>query len=460
MSVTDDFQRLPIASILVDRDSRQRREISTDGLERSIAKIGLLNPIIIDRGMRLQAGERRLMACRNLGHETISVRFIEDLSPVEAQIIELEENLNRVDLRWQDQVSAVARIHRLYMELDPGWTHAETGEQISLTRGTISMYLALAAEMDMARVAEAGTAREAWGIIQRRNSRAMGESLAELLENADGVLGETVLTEGDGDLPLMGGVLPVDRTTKPPPVTQPIDPIKCLSFLDWAGGYSGRKFNLIHCDFPYGIEFASGPQGRGSEPGEIYDDSPGVYWELLECLCENLDRIMSVSAHLMFWCSAEHGIQVRTREMFAKLAPTLEFQKFPLVWVKSDNAGIASDPRRNPRHVYEVCLLASRGKRQIVRIVSDAYNAPTDKRLHISTKPEPMLRHFMGMLVDDSTTVFDPTAGSGAALRAADELGAKGVMGLEIDPKCVEVANQAFRNARVLRRASRAMEVG
>jgi ParB-like chromosome segregation protein Spo0J len=465
--ITDDFKRLPIGSIVVERDSRQRREFETKDLERSIQNIGLLNPIIVDRNLVLKAGERRLSACKALGHQDIAVRFIEQLSPVEAQIIELEENLNRVDLEWQDQVSAVARIHNLYRELDQDWTQADTGEHISLSQGTIAMYLRVNAEMLMDRVAKASTVREAWGIIQRKDSREHGEALAELLDDTDAALAAPAAdgdlpfpTEGQGSWPASSHTIGADgkHTYTPPRAVAPVDPIKVESFLEWGPAYKGRKFNLLHCDFPYGIGFADGPQGRGLEPGEIYDDSPEVYWTLLDCLCLNLDKIMSVSAHLMFWLSAEHSIQVRTRETFARLAPTLEFQKFPLIWVKSDNAGIASDSRRNPRHIYETCLLASRGRRQIVKIVSDAYSAPTDKRLHISTKPEPMLRHFMGMLVDENTSLFDPTAGSGAALRAADELGAKTVLGLEIDQKSAEVANQAFRNARSLRRASKILE--
>lgn len=459
MPITDDFKRLQIDSIVVERDSRQRREFETKDLERSIAKVGLLNPIIIDRDLKLKAGERRLSACKALGHQFIAVRFIDDLSPVEAQIVELEENLNRVDLEWQDQVAAVSRIHNLYREIDPDWTQAETAEQISLSQGTIAMYLRVSAEMAMDRVANAGTVREAWGIIQRKDSREHGEALAELLEDADEVLADP-MAEG---MPLFtehraaGASDALDAPFVQPKATPAVDPIRVENFLEWAPGYKGRKFNLLHCDFPYGIQFAAGPQGKGLEPGEIYDDSPEVYWTLLDCLCLNIDKIMSVSAHLMFWMSAEHSIQVRTRETFARLAPSIEFQKFPLIWMKSDNAGIASDSRRNPRHIYETCLLASRGRRQIVKIVSDAYSAPTDKRLHISTKPEPMLRYFMGMLVDENTSLFDPTAGSGAALRAADELGAKTVFGLEIDSKAAEVANSAFRNARALRRASKAL---
>ena len=122
----------------------------------------------------------------------------------------------------------------------------------------------------------------------------------------------------------------------------------------------------------------------------------------------------------------------------------MKFHKFGLVWVKSDNAGIAGDALRSPRHTYEFALLASRGERQIVQIKSDTYSAPTDKRLHPSTKPEPMLRHFFTMLVDEHTSMLDPTCGSGASIRAAESLGAGRCLGLEIDEGFVE-----FTQARV-----------
>jgi len=168
-----------------------------------------------------------------------------------------------------------------------------------------------------------------------------------------------------------------------------------------------------------------------------------------------LDRIMSISGHLMFWYSAKH--HEVTMETFRRLAPSLVFSPFPLIWVKSDNAGIAADVRRQPRHVYETCLLASRGGRHIVRVVADAYSAPTDKRWHVSTKPEPMLKHFMSMLVDENTRLLDPTCGGGSSLRAAEDLGARTIFGMDVDETTVGNARQALRAARTLRAASKSL---
>jgi ParB/RepB/Spo0J family partition protein len=468
MPVTDQFQRLSCQSIRVLRDDRQRRAINTDGLRQSIEKNGVLQPIIVRQApgtggdgsggdVVLVAGERRLQACLELGLESVPVRFLDSLSPVEIQIIELEENLHRADLDWQDQVAAVAGIHQLYCQLDPEWSMGETADRISLAVSTVSMYIRTWTEINSPgaseRLASAGGIREAYNIIMRADQREQGNALQELLDDSPVEAGTCDLqlvlpepTPGHYDPPA-----PNVTYLGPKPLPPPPEAILNDNFLLWAPQYTGRKFNLIHCDFPYGVQFNSGPQGQGAEPGPAYDDSPEVYWNLVEGLCANLDRIMSVSGHLMFWYSSRY--HQRTIETFARLAPSIEFGTYPLVWLKSDNAGIASDPRRWPRHIYETCLFGARGKRQLVKMVADAYSAPTDKRLHISTKPEPMLRHFMQMVVDENTTLLDPTAGSGAALRAAESLGAKQVLGLEIDQQACEIARQALRNARALRQA-------
>jgi len=138
-------------------------------------------------------------------------------------------------------------------------------------------------------------------------------------------------------------------------------------------------------------------------------------------------------------------------EFFRERAPSLTFIPVPLTWMKTDNKGILPDPKRGPRQITETALMASRGDRHIIRAVSNAYGAPTTKENHQSEKPEPMLRHFFQMFVDENTRMFDPTCGSGSALRAAESLGAKQVLGLEINPDYAEAARIALRKSRNLR---------
>ncbi len=459
MPVLDQLSRLALDQIVISRERRQRREIKTEDLEASIRLRGVVTPIICQRqadgSALLIAGERRLEACRRLGLPDIPLRWTEDLDERELQIIELEENIKRQDLTWKEQTLATARIHQLYLDLDPGWTMTETATQIGITHGTLSVHLRVARCLGTGdeRLEESSTVREAWNLLARREAREHGAALEELLGMPEPIGAEL---PAPAIVTASGEVIYEALPTAPP---KPVAPVELGDFLAWAPAYSGPRFNLIHCDFPYGIGVFSGPQAQG-QAEHLYDDSSETYFALIEALCRNLPRLMSLSGHLMFWTSAEilssdSEYSTKTFRLFRELAPSLEFHRFPLVWVKSDGSGIASDPRRGPRHVYETCLFASRGARQIVKIVSDVYACPIDRSLHPSTKPEPMLRHFFSMLVDHTTSILDPTAGSGAALRAADSLGAPRVVGLEIDSEHVRAANQAFRNARLFRTANK-----
>ena len=446
MTITDTYKRIPLSQVVVDRTARQRREIKTDNLLESIRANGVLNPIILTAELRLVAGERRLACARELGHVDIPARFIGELDPLEAQIIELDENLRRSELPWRDQVAAVARLHALQLERSPTWTQTQTAQLIGTSIGNVSQHLRVARDLDSPKIAGAAGMSAAYNILSRVDDRAIGDAMADIADAGAAVFAGPV-----------GGPA---RATDARPTTQgaihalptpPAESILNLDFIPWIESYNGPRFNLLHCDFPYGINVFAGKLS-GRDKWTHYNDDPDVYWQLIGALCKHLDRVMAPSAHMMFWMSMDH--YTKTLETFRQLAPSLQFSNFPLVWVKSDNVGILPDPKRGPRRIYETCLIASREDRLITRAVSNAYSCPTDKAHHPSTKPEPMLREFMRMYVDDNTRLLDPTCGSGSSLRAAESLGAKFVLGLERDPEHFRNAQSALRQFRTLRKAT------
>lgn len=440
---------IPVALIDIRRDERQRREITTDDLEPSIREKGLLNPIVIrDLGTgryELIAGERRLTAFQRLGLASIPCRFAEGLTPVELKLIELEENIKRKDLPWPDMLAAVEEIHSLHLSLDADWSQEQTAEIIGLSQESVSRYLVIAQEAKAEpELLERKTLSEAKGVLTRRKQRQMGQELENLFHDM-----KTALGKEDGEA-LQSAA---DKAQEAAAVAAAARSEEILneSFLDWAPTYAGEKFNLIHCDFPYGVELFAKEFGQrgGAKP---YADSKDVYFALLDCLLTHLDRLMTLNAHLVFWFSGKYDRE--TRDAFAQRAPSLDFMTHPFVWGKSDNRGIIGDARRDLRHTYEHALVARRGGRHLVKSVSDFYSAPSDQSLHPSTKPEPMLAHLFSALVDEHTSLLDPTCGSGSALRAADSIGASRVLGLEIDREFCNTARVALRNARKLRTAS------
>lgn len=190
-----------------------------------------------------------------------------------------------------------------------------------------------------------------------------------------------------------------------------------------------------------------------SELYGAYEDTPESYWALLECLARNQDQLLSDSSHMMFWFSMK--FYTETKEFFRQRMPDWTVDGFPLLWLKTDNKGILPDAKRGPRRIYETCFFGSRGDRLIVRAVSNAYGAPTGTKAHQSEKPEPVLRHFMQMFVDEHTRMLDPTCGSGSSLRAAESLKASSVFGLELNPEFAEGAKSALKTFRTLRAAAK-----
>lgn len=438
---------LPIDLIDVAPE-RQRKEFDISDLEFSLPRRGLIHPIVVeDNGngrFRLIAGERRLRAARSIGWASIPARFADGLSRVELELIELEENIKRKDLTWQESMSAVEHMHELYLSLDPDWTRTQTAEAIGLAQSMISEFMTISEEAKARpELLEKKTRREAYNVIARTTQRKQGEALEQLY----GAMKEAMTEPGDQEA--LAEVKQAEDTRKEELLTS--DDVLGESFLDWAPVYSGPKFNLIHCDFPYGVDlFAKEFGQRGG--AKSYGDTKEIYFALLNCLLDNLDRVMSLSGHLVFWYSMKYDRE--TKDLFASKGSALDFITHPFIWGKSDNTGIIGDARRDLRHTYEVALVARRNGRHVVKSVADFYSAPSDRSLHPSTKPEPMLKHLFSALVDEHTRLLDPTCGSGSSLRAADALGASQVLGLEIDQDYAEAARTALRNARKLRLAS------
>ena len=466
MPVLDKYKRVKLEDIKVDREKRQRREvysasgefINDDGLLDSIRKHGVISPIVVRQAdFTLCAGERRLEASRVLALKDVPCRFFEDLEPLEAQIIELEENARRLSLPWRDEVKTVADLHELYQKRDPKWARSDTSK--ALNYGQVEIALRIAQDLDSPRIADATSVRAAYNVLARIDERRIADAMSDITDHATGAFekaGDEVSTAEEGverAIPsqAVGGGLegsPLQKAVILP------ESILNEDFMTWAEKYAGPRFNFLHCDFPYGIEAFNGPQS-GRDKWITYGDDKKTYEKLIEVLCKNLDRLLAPSSHMMFWLSADVEIMWHTRQMFRALAPDLIFGEKPLIWHKTDNVGVLSDPKRGPRHVYEACLIASREDRPIVRAVSDTYGAPTDKAHHPSTKPEPVLRHFMQMFVDENTRLLDPTCGSGSALRAAESLGAKAVLGLEVSVEHADAARSALRSFRTLRRVSK-----
>ena len=415
------FRALDVTTIVVNRDIRHRKELThVEELAASIAMRGLIHPILVQRdSLELVAGERRLAACKSLGWTHIPAQYEDEADPTDLRALELEENVRRVDLTWQDNCLAILDYHRLQSSKEADWNQQKTALALNMSPMDVSRKISVAEEIERGnnRVAEAPRYSTAVGLTSRAKEREAEHALQLL---------------------------------KAPPKKEEarVESIITDDFNTWAAGYSGPRFNFIHCDFPYGIGADSFDQGSAPLHGG-YSDTTYDYERLCDSLKSNISRLVGDTCHLMFWFSMK-----RYQWTLDFLSSFFTINPYPLIWVKSDNSGILPDPERGPRQVYETAFFGSRGDRKIVRAKSNAISLPSEKDIHMSIKPRDVLSYFFQMFVDGTTKMLDPTCGSGSSLRSAEALGANYVFGLEKNPEFAESARKALDAFRKQRKIS------
>jgi len=419
-----NFETVPVSSIVVNREDRQRRQIDDiEELAESIRQVGLINPIVITRDRELVAGERRLTAHLHLGFDMIAVQYAEDLDELTLYLIELEENIKRKDLSWQDHVRSVAKFHEIKTQTEEDWTKEKTADFLRVSGKQVARQLLVKQALDdgVPEVTEAPKFTTAANFAERRLERRKAATLRDLRQQP-------------------APAAPAESDDPPAESAEPsrFADIRQADFLNFSKEVLDEPFNLIHCDFPYGVSAGDTRGQSGASSWGGYDDSPDIYFTLLRAFCERTDNFTAPTAHLVFWFSMDFY----QKTFDALTAAGWRVNPFPLVWFKSDNSGILPDKDRGPRRIYETAFFASRGDRKVVRAVGNAVAGGVTKNFHMSEKPTAILTHFFRMLVDETTVFLDPTCGSGNSVKVAEELGADWSLGLELNPEYVEAARE------------------
>lgn len=467
MPIQNKIQAVPLSSIQIPRESRQRTILSPDNILDLAVSIGTnqwISPLLVDQATStIVAGERRYTAvsalaaalagdysgfskpdeaklrlapvtrCKVESWENwtkLPVQFGTALTDTDKLVFEFIENQHRDELPWQDKAKACYTIHSKFLlenQADKKWTLADTARMLGLSIATVSSYLQAWREH------EAGGDKVEAVVKGSTSLRAATKAIERMKSRKEPVLSLEYPKE-EYDTGLSEETIP------------PASPILCEDFTLWAPSYVGPKFNFIHCDFPYGIEYNAGVgQGTGADTRDLgeYDDDPEVYWKLISSLTAYRDELCAESCHIMLWYSSHFFCD--TQAIFLSSWPDATIQPFPMIWHCSDNSGLLPDPQRYGRRTYETAMLITLGDRKIAKAKALSFSSPRNEaKIHRSQKHLPVLSHFFEMFVDDTTVMLDPTCGSGTSLVAAKRLGATYVLGLEKDVEMVEAATKFY----------------
>lgn len=416
--------KIPISQIKVERDDKDKKRFRRDlgdiqEMVESLKKAhGLIQPIVVSEAVdgkhKLLAGERRLTAAAYLGWKEIECVFKKDLTDVQKKELELEENIQRKDVSWDEKIEALRQLDELkrkehgealggHLSKEDGWNRQKLAKAVGASVGTVSQDIKLATELNehpaLRQLVAGKTKMEARKTIER-------EIRAAVLRKQ--VASGKIIVRAD---------LRHERAEE---------------------GIKRIADNSIHCtitDPPFGasgiVAVAKGNLSSDYDNGTnalLWDEMKGVH----EKVIKEMARVMIPGAHFYLWHAPEHEPEIR--RMLGKNGFLVDSMN--LIWGKGRSSMIP-----NPYHYlpsYEMILFGCLGPRSrtltkpVMNFLRD-YNADAPQiRVHPLQKPKELIRLFINNSTSPGETVLDCFAGSGIVLKTAVELGRKAV-GFEMD---------------------------
>ena len=417
---------VPVKDILVSPNRGRKTFAHVKALVDSIRKVGLLHPIVVtkqpDGKYHLNAGECRLQAVGLIGWTEIPVTFWENLSPYAQKEIELEENLNRADLHWTEQVETMRQLDELQREMfgsamrgkvvdDPdqqGWTMKKLAEMMGQGQTQVQDKVRFAKLLKERPELKAQVEHLPLTVALRKAAQIQeGERVARM--HAGGLLKlSTSLLLGD-----------------------------CRELIKQVPADS---VDLILTDPPFGISVLDDQVGeeRGSVQSYTALLKPAdnatakEVHALFLALAPEFRRVLRPGGHFYVFFSMDLYEIIKQTLAMSGLVPN----PVPLVWYKSQTTA----PFRGYDYApcYEPILFGHRPPRTRrltapCKTVLDEF--PIDRsamKIHPFQKPQGLLCYLIKQSTQLGQTVLDPFAGSGATVVAARATGRTG-LGFEID---------------------------
>jgi DNA modification methylase len=375
------------------------------------------------KGRILVAGERRLRAILDMwmlgGHlryndEPVPEDFIPyttlgQLSALEAEEAEWEENYARKDLTWQESAAAKSKLHKLRSQQAQaeGRIHTVADTAVELTGRSDGAFqervrkdLIVAQHLHNPAIAAAKSTDEAFKILKRQENTQRNVELAA-------AVGKTFSSD--------------------------VHRILNVNCLDWMRTADAEQFDVILTDPPYGMgadTFGDGGDGRLANNEHHYKDDFASFEALMKEWCPLAFRVAKPEAHAYVFCDIDN---FRLLREWMRAAGWYVFRT-PFICTKP-NSGRVPLPDQGPRRQYETLLYAIKGKKKTTAIYPDVITTYADAGLqHGAQKPVALYEDLLRRSVRPGDSVLDSFGGSGTLLPAAHAFKCKATV-LEMNPE-------------------------
>ena len=383
---------LSIDSIRIQTD-RFRDAPKVADLAASIERFGLLQPIVVedvDGVITLIAGFRRLSAFKHLGRTSIPAITRDQLDPVMLREMELEENIQREQMTWQQKVNAISLIDSLKRSRDPKWTQPQTAAVVG---GDVDT-------RDVSHAVNLTKMMEIFPELKKAKSVAQAMSWAKSITKKVGAAIDVAVTARVSN-PVEEKILLGDS----------VELIKTIP---------DETFHAIITDPPFGIAYDDRKSGTESSLS-TYEDSPETYQYLLT-MAPDLYRTLKPDGWLVWFL----GISwyERVKNVFKEAGFTVD--EIPIIWDRSNGRTFTNRPDRYFTRGYDIALhcfkgdpsMPIKGKSNVLKF--DPIS--TEERDLTVERPIELYAELIRRLTIPGQHVLDPFTGSGSCLAAAAEL--------------------------------------
>lgn len=139
------YQRVELLKLVASEQPRPLITADVDKLASSIREVGLIQPITVKaravmsgglstQGFQIVAGHHRVAACRSLGWTEIDAIVIDATGHLEAELVEIDENLCRSELTASQRSHYTKRRRDIWQALYPVQRAESLGGQTSPTQ--------------------------------------------------------------------------------------------------------------------------------------------------------------------------------------------------------------------------------------------------------------------------------------------------------------------------------------
>lgn len=410
---------VPLSQIKVkDRQREDYGDLS--GLATSINRWGQLQNILVepaseDGTYTLVAGGRRLAGLAAAGKSVAIAKVYEGpIDDLALQELELEENIQRKDLTWDEKEAALAKIHKVKVELaareGKTWSTQDTANLIgvSLRKVQNALEITEAIKQDP-ELAKADTAHGAMQRLTKAKDLKRRQTEVEIRKMAE-------------DL----GMKPKNTV-----VELHMDALAGMKSLQ------DESQDFVVSNVPFGVDI----EDVFTSDKKIYQDDPDEISALCRQIFLEAFRVLKPDRwFVVFYPTLKLE---ECRQFLAEAG--FKFQKVPAVWVKPNKrVGNVGDGTQRLVIGYEQFFFARKGDARFHEAAPPnnvfTFDTPGADRIHSLQMPPDLWEAIYRLITIRGESGVEPFAGSGSGGVAAVRRDLNWT-GFELDPEYVARAN-------------------